>query len=85
MVIEHFKPGCVAQIGERFERSGRMLLPGVTYHASWVDSKGARCFQVIEAASLELLRGWAARWGDLIDFEIVPVQTSAEFWAGQKP
>jgi len=85
MVVEHFKPGCVAQIGERFERNGRMLPPGVAYHASWVDSSHARCFQLMEAASLELLRGWAEHWDDLVDFELVPVQTSADFWAEHKP
>jgi hypothetical protein len=24
---------------------------------------------------------WVSRWDDLIDFEIVPVLTSADFWA----
>jgi hypothetical protein len=80
MVIEHFKAGRTAQIGGRFRRSGRMLPEGVTYHASWVDSSGARCFQIMEAANLELLQGWTCHWDDLVDFEIVPVQTSADFW-----
>jgi hypothetical protein len=81
MVIEHFKPGTTALIAERFRRSGRMLPEGVTYHASWVDSSGARCFQIMEAASPDLLRSWAIHWEDLIDFEFVPVQASADFWA----
>jgi len=83
MVIEHFKPGSVAQIGERFERSGRMLPEGVAYHASWVESAGTRCFQIMEAADPDLLRSWASHWDDLVDFEIVPVLPSAEFWAKQ--
>ncbi len=45
MVIERFKPDSVRLIGERFKHSGRMLPEGVTYHASWVDSRGTRCFQ----------------------------------------
>jgi hypothetical protein len=81
MVIEHFKPASMALIGERFKRSGRMLPEGVTYHGSWVDSGGARCFQVMEAANAESLRSWAGQWNDLIDFEIVPVLASADFWA----
>jgi hypothetical protein len=32
-----------------------------------------------------LLRGWAEHWDDLVDFELVPVQTSADFWAEHKP
>jgi hypothetical protein len=81
MVIEKFKTGCTALIGERFRQKGRMLPGGVAYHASWVDSSGTRCFQIMEAASPELLQLWANHWNDLVDFEIVPVQTSAEFWA----
>jgi hypothetical protein len=81
MVIEHFKPGSVAVIAERFQRRGRMLPEGVTYHASWVEPSGARCFQIMEAASPDLLQSWMSHWDDLIDFEIVPVQSSAEFWA----
>jgi hypothetical protein len=81
MVIENFKPGSLARIGERFERSGRMLPEGVIYHASWVESSGTRCFQIMEAANLELLRSWVIHWEDLTDFEIVPVLASADFWA----
>ena len=81
MVIERFKNGDAKLIGERFKRSGRMLPEGVTYHASWVDSAGSCCFQVMEAPRLELLNSWVTRWNDLIDFEIVPVFTSSEFWA----
>jgi hypothetical protein len=32
----------------------------------------------MEADSEALLRQWTANWQDLIDFEIVPVRTSAE-------
>jgi len=80
MVIEHFKHGTCELIGERFRSSGRMLPEGVAYHASWVDSTGTRCFQVMEAAHPELLNTWAGFWNDLIDFEIVPVMTSKDFW-----
>jgi hypothetical protein len=80
MVVERFKGGDATPIGERFERQGRMLPEGVTYQTSWVDSSGARCFQVMEASDRELLNIWVSRWSDLIDFEIIPVLTSAEFW-----
>jgi Protein of unknown function (DUF3303) len=81
MVIECFKNGDARTVGERFKRSGRMLPDGVTYHASWVDLDGARCFQLMEAPRSELLDVWVDRWDDLIDFEIVPVQTSSDFWS----
>lgn len=81
MVIERFKNGDPKPIGERFRRSGRMLPEDVTYHASWVDATGACCFQIMEAPRAELLSAWVSRWNDLVDFEIVPVLTSTEFWA----
>jgi hypothetical protein len=85
MVIERFKQTDARLIGERFRRSGRMLPEGVVYHASWVDSTGARCFQIMEAPHPESLNTWVSRWDDLIDFEIIPVATSSEFWAKAQP
>ena len=81
MVIENFKDGKAEQIGERFRNSGRMLPEGVVYHSSWMEASGARCFQVMEALHAEMLNVWVSRWEDLVDFEIVPVLTSAEFWS----
>ncbi len=80
MVIERFKEGGTEAIGERFARDGRMLPPGVVYHVSWVDAAGGRCFQIMEAESAESLTEWTERWEDLVEFEIVPVVTSVEFW-----
>jgi hypothetical protein len=80
LVIERFQPNKLEAIGERFARDGRMLPEGLVYHASWVDAAGSRCFQVMEAPNQDLLGVWTSRWADLIEFEIVPVLTSAEFW-----
>jgi hypothetical protein len=85
MVIERFKHADPTPIGDRFRQKGRMLPEGVTYHASWVDSTRARCFQLMEATGPEALDAWTRRWMDLIDFEIVPVVPSSEFWASQDP
>jgi Protein of unknown function (DUF3303) len=81
MVIEHFKD--VVAIGERFQRQGRMLPDGVVFHASWVEPGGARCYQVMEAASAEALGPWIDAWGDLAGFEVIPVLSSADFWAAR--
>jgi hypothetical protein len=81
MVIERFKNGNAAPVGARFKQSGRMLPEGVEYHASWVDANGGRCFQVMAASSPELLKQWVSRWDDLVDFEIIPVVPSSEFWS----
>ena len=83
MVIEHFKGGDPRAIGERFARNGRMLPEGVVYHASWIEPARARCFQVMEAPDRESLNIWISRWEDLMDFEIVPVLSSADYWASR--
>ncbi len=80
MVIERFKNGDPKPVGARFWRDGRMLPEGVTYHTSWIDPSAGKCFQIMEAPSLEILNEWVRRWEDLVDFEIVPVLTSAEYW-----
>lgn len=81
MVIERFKKQDVPAIGERFQRQGRMLPEGLLYHASWMDAAGSRCFQLMETADPSLLQKWIARWADLVEFEVVPVLTSQEFWS----
>jgi hypothetical protein len=81
MVIERFRDGDARRVAERFRRSGRTLPEGVVYHASWVDAAGTRCFQIMETANPELLNAWVSRWDDLVDFEIVPVLSSSDFWA----
>jgi Protein of unknown function (DUF3303) len=83
MVIEKFKQGDAKEIGERFRAKGRMLPDGLNYHASWVESSGARCFQIMESSNSELLKQWTSAWDDLVEFEIVAVKTSQEFWAGR--
>jgi hypothetical protein len=84
MVVERFKNGDAGPIGERFRREGRMLPEGVRYHASWVEENGARCFQIMEAADRESLAPWVTCWDDLVDFEIVAVLTSSEFWGREQ-
>jgi hypothetical protein len=82
MVIERFKHGDPRPVGERFRQRGRMLPEGVTYQASWVEHTGMRCFQLMEAPDHAVLQTWAGRWEDLVEFEIVQVLTSADFWTG---
>lgn len=80
MVIEHFHAGATSRIRERFTTQGRLLPDGVAYLVSWIDPQRHRCFQVMDAPDAERLAEWTGRWADLIDFEVVPVQTSQEFW-----
>jgi hypothetical protein len=81
MVIETFKNGDPHPVGERFGLRGRMLPEGVVYLSSWMDTAGLRCFQIMEAANQSLLNSWSGHWNDLVDFEIIPVLTSSDYWA----
>lgn len=81
MVIERIRVGNVDLVGARFREKGRMLPDDVVYRDSWLEPSGARCFQLMEAPGPERLDVWIRRWHDLVDFEVIPVQTSAEFWA----
>jgi hypothetical protein len=38
---------------------------------------------IMEAPDEEALRPWLAAWDDLVEFEIIRVVTSAEFWASR--
>ncbi len=58
-----------------------MLPEGLKYLSSWIDAKNARCYQIMESKDPALLTDWTKNWNDLIDFEIIPVQTSPDFWA----
>ena len=78
MVIERVRPGRATDVYRRFRDRGRMAPAGVRCVASWVGMDFELCFQVMEAESAEQLARWTANWTDLVDFEIVPVRTSAE-------
>ena len=80
MVIECFKPGKGDEVGLRFKDRGRMMPPGVQYQGSWLVPETGRCFQVMEAPDRALIEEWIGHWADLVDFEVIPVVTSAEYW-----
>ncbi|HEY4942674.1 MAG TPA: DUF3303 family protein [Rhizomicrobium sp.] len=85
MVIENFRDRDARPVYRRFRDSGRLMPEGLTYIASWVDADFARCFQVMECDDRALLAQWMANWNDLVDFEIVPVVTSAAARAAIEP
>ena len=78
MVIEHFKNRDPAPIYARFRERGRMMPDGLSYVDSWIEATFDRCFQVMETDDPELFRTWTSQWDDLMDFEIIPIVSSAE-------
>lgn len=78
MIIERFHPGKVKAMYQRFAEKGRMLPEGVSYINSWINESVTVCYQVMESDSPEKLQQWMDEWKDLVDFEVVPVISSAE-------
>jgi len=78
MIIEHFRPGQAPAIYRRFRDRGRLMPESVRYVSSWIDFDFQRCFQVMEAEREQDLKAWTANWQDLMEFEIIPVRTSAD-------
>lgn len=81
MVIETFRNGDPAPVYRRFRERGRMMPEGLEYVRSWVTDDLTRCFQVMQCADRALLDDWMREWSDLIDFEVLPVLSSAEVQA----
>ena len=78
MVVERFRDGDAAPVYRRVSAQGRMAPEGVTYVNSWVSADLKMCWQVMEAPDRARLDAWIARWADLVDFDVIPVITSAE-------
>jgi Protein of unknown function (DUF3303) len=53
---------------------------GVTYHASRIDPARARCYQLMEAENADTLAPWIGVWRDIVEFAVVPVVASSEYW-----
>jgi hypothetical protein len=78
MVLETFKDGAAPEVYRRARERGRLMPEGLRYVSSWVDLGFERCFQVMETDDPSLFDLWIAEWADLVEFEVVAVQTSAE-------
>ncbi len=78
MVIERFRNRDPRPAYRRFRESGRQMPEGLRYVDSWIEPNFDRCFQLMETADAGLLQQWTLAWGDLMEFEIVPVVPSKE-------
>jgi hypothetical protein len=78
MVVEKFVHG-PEPVYERLAERGRMMPEGLVYVDSWIDENDrSRCFQLMEADDPALFDEWTSNWSDLMEYEIVPVISSAE-------
>jgi hypothetical protein len=85
MVIERFKDRDAKAVYRRLRDQGRGVPDGLRYVDSWVEASFDRCFQLMECADARLLQQWVVFWGDLVEFEIVPVVPSKDARATIEP
>ena len=78
MIVERYRNGDPRPVYARFQAQGRLAPDGLAYVSSWVTHDLTTCFQVMETSDRALLDQWIAQWNDLVDFEVIPVVTSAE-------
>lgn len=76
MVIERFKNG-PEPVYARFRSHGRLQPEGLIYVSSWITEDLTMCYQVMDG-NRKLLEEWISQWEDIMDFEVIPVITSAE-------
>jgi hypothetical protein len=84
MVIEHFDQARLKPVYARFAEKGRMMPDGLAYVSSWITADYGRCFQIMECDDITRLQEWVMQWGDLVQFEIVPISPSADTTAAIK-
>ncbi len=84
MILERYK-GDPVSVYRRFRERGRLAPDGLRYVSSWVTADLQRCYQVMACDDRRLLQEWMDRWKDLVDFEVVPIVTSAEAAAAIEP
>lgn len=85
LIIETFRAGDPLPVYRRFRDRGRLAPEELRYVSSWVTQDFRRCFQVMEAEDPELLTQWMANWQDVVEFEVIPVMTSAAATAALAP
>jgi hypothetical protein len=76
MVVEHFKDA--PAIYRRLREKGRLMPEGLEYVSSWIDGNVKICWQLMRTEDESLFQRWIDNWKDLMDFQVVPVRTSAE-------
>lgn len=78
MIIERFHGGDPIPVYRRFRDLGRLAPDGLVYVNSWITHDLSTCYQVMSCDDPALVHEWIAQWRDLVDFEVIPVHTSAE-------
>jgi hypothetical protein len=85
MILERYRDGDPAPVYRRFRERGRLAPDGLRYVSSWVTHDLHTCYQVMECDDPALIEQWTAQWNDIVDFEVIPVMSSADAAAAVAP
>ena len=85
VIIERFHGGDPAPVYRRFRDHGRLAPEGLRYVNSWVTPDLTTCYQVMECDDRRVLDQWIANWSDIVEFEVIPVISSADAVAAVAP
>ena len=83
--VERLRGGDPVPGYRRFRDRGRLALDGVRYLSSWVTTDLSTCYQVMDCDDSTRLEQGMANWTDLVEFQVIPVVTSAEAAAAVAP
>ena len=78
MVVERVRTDSARDVYDRASKSGRLLPTGLEYVENWVSVDFKICYQLMRTGDEKLFQTWIREWEDLVDFEVIPVRTSAE-------
>ena len=78
VIVERFRGGDPVPVYRRFRDRGRLAPDGLRYVNSWVSTDLTTCYQVMECEDRALLDQWLGNWSDIVQFEVIPVISSAE-------
>ena len=85
MIVERFRGGDAVPVYRRFRERGRLAPDGLRYVSSFVSNDFRVCYQLMETDQRVLLEQWLAQWEDLVEFEVIPVITSAQAYEAILP
>lgn len=85
MILERYRDGDPLPVYRRFRERGRLAPDGLRYVSSWVTEDLGLCYQVMECDDRALVDEWISRWNDIVDFEVIPVISSADAAAAVAP
>ena len=85
MILERYRDGDPVPVYRRFRERGRLAPDGLRYVSSWVTEDLRECYQVMECDDRNLIDAWISQWSDIVDFEVIPVLSSADAAAKVAP